>query len=83
MSPLYHMNEGRKIKLVKKCNSASTDQLINLLLDDPFDADVVYLVMLAELLGNSCFPHSWRTNQADSYWLKNKEKKFAQFFSAS
>lgn len=59
-------------KVVELDITASTDQLCNFLLDDSFNVDVMYFVMLAELLRHSGFPHSWRSKQAYFNWLKNK-----------
>lgn len=52
----------------------STNQLCSLFFNDLFDLDVVYLVMTAELLCNSGFTHSWRSNKADPNWLQTYSK---------
>lgn len=54
---------------------ARTDQLCNLFLNDLFDLDVVYLVVIAELLWNSGFTHRWRSNHADSDGLQIEKRK--------
>lgn len=48
----------------------STDQLCDPFLSYFIDLDVVYLIMMTQLLCNCSFPHCRRPNQKDSDWLQ-------------
>lgn len=67
-------SEQNEICLIEKVIIDLTDQFCNLFLNDLFELDVVYLVVAAELLCNSGFANSWRSNKADSNRLQMWKK---------